>query len=85
MGLSQSGAGSSAAGEREREAMTCDECGGEGSLECDTCDGSGAECQACGRGECETCGGSGFCDKCEACDGTGEIHPAVDAVGQRDE
>jgi len=56
---------------------TCDECGGNGEISCDVCDGGIVECGDCnGSGEdeegetCEQCGGDGE-SNCAECDGTG--------------
>lgn len=49
------------------ERDVCPLCGDSGEVECETCDGSGADCRYCGRGECDTCGGDGVV-KCECVD-----------------
>ena len=60
--------------------MRCYDCLGEGYLQCGVCEGSGADCCACGRGQCEACDGLGDGEKCPACDGTGETPEAETEV-----
>lgn len=54
----------------------CDNCGGEGRVDCYRCDGSGEEscdnCDGNGRLDCEECNGTGEME-CNSCDGKGEI------------
>jgi hypothetical protein len=61
---------------------TCDECDGNGELDCELCDRGEIECDECdGNGEvsCPDCGGDGRqmgdgeLEDCEECDGTGNI------------
>lgn len=48
---------------------TCRGCGGEGTLECDTCEGAGVD----DDGEtCDECTGIGH-EECEQCDGEGTV------------
>jgi hypothetical protein len=60
----------------------CDECSGEGSIDCALCDGGEITCEECnGEGQviCPECDGDGRemgdgeWEDCEGCDGTGEI------------
>jgi hypothetical protein len=52
---------------------TCDDCGGDGTVECGTCGGAGEQEVEQGEGmtECEDCSGTGTVE-CESCSGTGE-------------
>lgn len=49
----------------EGNCETCDNCGGEGTLDCDNCGGDGQD-------SCYNCSGRGYED-CEECDATGQI------------
>jgi len=58
----------------------CDICLGDGDIDCDACDGTGADCIECGRGRCEVCGGDGVI----ACPECSELAQADDAVARID-
>ena len=55
---------------------SCSECGGNGRVDCDNCDGDGnRECYECdGRGsvDCDDCDGEGE-EECHVCDGAGDL------------
>lgn len=52
----------------------CESCNGEGTIECDECDGGYTECPTCGSNDmtCEECSGDGVIT-CGECDGSGEV------------
>jgi hypothetical protein len=54
--------------EDSKRAETCNECGGNGEVECYSCSGFGEEnCSSCGgsgRLYCSSCGGDGYCTSC---------------------
>ena len=60
----------------EVEEIDCPDCHGDGIERCEDCCGEGwIECYACGQDyECDECGGRGEW-KCETCDGTGLVTP----------
>lgn len=78
--------------------FVCEDCGGEGYIECSTCDGSGTgfcdECGGDGKMDCDVCDGKGTrpcwaCDesgimKCEDCDGLGKVPCSCDGEEECD-